>query len=84
MASVQIEIDGIPLIVVGNYYSAEAATRTDPGTPEEYEVCEVMLPDSKYDIAEMMKDRFDEIEPLALIAYREQHAAAKIDRRIAA
>lgn len=78
MASVQIELDGVQLIVVGNYYEAERATMIDPGTPEEFEVCEVLVIDSKHDIAELLKDRMDEIESLALIAYHAQQDEMRI------
>jgi hypothetical protein len=84
MPSVRIELDLVPLLVIGNYYSAEKPDANYPGAPEEFEVCEVMLPDSKHDIAELLKERMGDITCLALVAYHDQQDAAKIEQRIAA
>ena len=84
---VSIEVSGLRLEVVGNYWPGEAASWDSPGEPESVEI-EKILTEKGDDISSLIADNSDlqaRVEELALEAHKEgriwQATEAAISRR---
>ena len=84
---VYIEVSGLRLEVVGNYWPGEAASWDSPGEPESVEIDEVLTAEGT-DIGSLIADNSDlqaRVEELALEAHKEgriwQATEAAISRR---